>query len=107
MMQSSSAAWGAVLHDDDLTAAIVERVLERSRLLHLDGPSMRAKHLGLDAPTLDELQPSVTSQALQPQRGRTAGIEEPASAPLCGPQRFLEGLANRNADDDRSAGAGT
>jgi DNA replication protein DnaC len=34
-------AWGAVLHDDDLAAAIVDRVLERGRLLHLDGPSMR------------------------------------------------------------------
>ena len=43
-------AWGSVLHDDDLAAAIVDRVLERGRLLHLDGPSMRTKHLGLDAP---------------------------------------------------------
>lgn len=42
--------WGAVLHDDDLAAAIVDRVLERGRLLLLDGPSMRTKHLGLDAP---------------------------------------------------------
>jgi hypothetical protein len=34
------------------------------------------------------------------------GIEEPSSAPLCGPliEQFLEGLANRNADDDRSRG---
>jgi len=44
-------AWGAVLHDDDLAQAIVDRVLERGRLLHLDGPSMRTKHLGLDDPT--------------------------------------------------------
>ena len=43
-------AWGKVLHDDDLAAAIVDRVLERGRLLQLDGPSMRTKHLGLDAP---------------------------------------------------------
>src|ERR1043165_8610466 len=42
--------WGGVLHDDDLAAAIVDRVLERGRLLKLDGPSMRTKHLGLDAP---------------------------------------------------------
>jgi DNA replication protein DnaC len=40
--------WGAVLHDEDLAAAIVDRVLERGRLLHLDGPSMRTKHLQLD-----------------------------------------------------------
>jgi len=34
------------------------------------------------------------------------GREEPASAPLCGPliEQFLDGLANRNADDDRSRG---
>ena len=42
--------WGAVLHDDDLAAAIVDRVLERGRLLKLDGPSLRTQHLGLDAP---------------------------------------------------------
>jgi DNA replication protein DnaC len=29
----SPAAWGAVLHDDDLAKAIVDRVLERGRLV--------------------------------------------------------------------------
>jgi DNA replication protein DnaC len=48
------AAWGRVLHDGDLAQAIVDRVLERGRLLHLDGPSMRTKHLGLDDPTAPE-----------------------------------------------------
>jgi hypothetical protein len=43
------SAWGRVLHDEDLAQAIVDRVLERGRLLQLDGPSMRTKHLGLDA----------------------------------------------------------
>lgn len=38
-------AWGHVLHDDDLAHAIVDRVLERGRLLTLDGPSMRTRHL--------------------------------------------------------------
>ena len=42
------SAWGRVLHDDDLAQAIVDRVLERGRLLTLDGPSIRTKHLGLD-----------------------------------------------------------
>jgi len=34
------------------------------------------------------------------------GIEEPATAPLCSAliEQFLEGLANRNANDDRSRG---
>jgi DNA replication protein DnaC len=45
-------AWGKVLHDDDLAQAIIDRVLERGRLLTLDGPSMRTSHLGLDDPTL-------------------------------------------------------
>jgi DNA replication protein DnaC len=48
------AAWGRVLHDEDLAQAIVDRVLERGRLLHLDGPSMRTKHLGLDAAAVVE-----------------------------------------------------
>lgn len=37
--------WGAVLHDDDLADAIVDRILERGRLLRLDGPSVRTRHL--------------------------------------------------------------
>jgi hypothetical protein len=31
--------WGKVLHDEDLAAAILDRVLERGRFVHLDGPS--------------------------------------------------------------------
>jgi DNA replication protein DnaC len=50
----SLSVWGNVLHDDDLAAAIIDRVLERGRLLQLDGPSLRTKHLGLDDPTLAE-----------------------------------------------------
>jgi DNA replication protein DnaC len=37
--------WGRVLHDDDLGDAIVDRVLERGRVLKLDGPSVRSKHV--------------------------------------------------------------
>ncbi len=44
------SAWGQVLHDADLAHAIVDRVLERGRLLRLDGPSLRTRHLGLDDP---------------------------------------------------------
>ena len=46
-----TTAWGRVLHDEDLAQAIVDRILERGRLLTLDGPSMRTKHLGLDDAT--------------------------------------------------------
>jgi hypothetical protein len=41
-------SWGKVLHDEDLAQAIIDRVLERGRLLALDGPSFRTKHLKLD-----------------------------------------------------------
>ena len=47
-------AWGRVLHDPDLAAAIVDRILERGRLIPLDGPSLRTRHLGLDDPTAAE-----------------------------------------------------
>jgi DNA replication protein DnaC len=46
-----TTVWGRVLHDEDLAQAIVDRILERGRLLTLDGPSMRTKHLGLDDAT--------------------------------------------------------
>jgi hypothetical protein len=44
----SLKAWGRVLHDEDLAHAIIDRVLERGRLLRLDGPSVRTLHLKLD-----------------------------------------------------------
>src|SRR5262245_56403324 len=44
----SLRAWGRVLHDDDLAQAIIDRVLERGRLIRLDGPSVRTLHLNLD-----------------------------------------------------------
>jgi DNA replication protein DnaC len=61
-------AWGRVLHDEDLAHAIVDRILERGRLLTLDGPSLRTKHLGLDDPT--------SSEALH-QPARISGIDTP------------------------------
>jgi DNA replication protein DnaC len=39
------AAWGRVLHDADLAEAILDRVLERGRILHMKGPSYRTRHL--------------------------------------------------------------
>jgi len=55
-------SWGQVLHDKDLAAAIVDRILERGRVLKLDGPSIRTKHLGLDDPTEEaSTQPAIVS----------------------------------------------
>jgi DNA replication protein DnaC len=61
-------AWGHVLHDEDLAQAIVDRILERGRVLTLDGPSLRTKHLGLDDPT--------STEALH-QPARISGIDVP------------------------------
>jgi DNA replication protein DnaC len=47
--KSPLTGWGEVLHDHDLAEAIVDRTLERGRLLVLDGPSYRTKHI----PALD------------------------------------------------------
>src|SRR2546427_11047494 len=47
-------AWGRVLHDEDLGQAIIDRVLERGRLIRLDGPSVRTLHLKLDEALKDE-----------------------------------------------------
>jgi hypothetical protein len=62
------AGWGRVLHDEDLAQAILDRILERGRLLTLDGPSMRTKHLGLDDPT---------SPGASDQPARISGIDQP------------------------------
>jgi DNA replication protein DnaC len=40
--------WGRVLHDPDLAAAILDRVLERGRHLELRGPSYRTRLVKLD-----------------------------------------------------------
>src|SRR5256885_6401883 len=41
----SLGAWGLVLHDPDLAEAIIDRVLERGRLVELRGASYRTRHL--------------------------------------------------------------
>jgi DNA replication protein DnaC len=46
--KSPLTAWGTVLHDDDLAAAIVDRILEQGRLIIMDGPSYRTRHVKLD-----------------------------------------------------------
>lgn len=56
----SLRSWGKVLHDQDLADAIVERILERGRLVTLDGPSMRTRHLQQgDIDPEGELEPAI------------------------------------------------
>ena len=50
--KSPMTEWSDVLHDHDLADAIVDRVLERGRLLMLDGPSYRTRHIpSVDTPS--------------------------------------------------------
>ena len=67
--------WGPVLHDDDLAEAIVDRILERGRLIRLDGPSMRTKHLPPDD-TVDQTE--VASGDRRISGTQTAKFPEPA-----------------------------
>jgi DNA replication protein DnaC len=46
--KSPLTSWGDLLHDHDLAEAIVDRVLEKGRLIVVDGPSYRTRHLQLD-----------------------------------------------------------
>ena len=65
--ESPLTAWGEALHDHDLADAIVDRILERGRLLALDGPSYRTRHINLDQ--------RLESRSAQPARG--SGIDRP------------------------------
>jgi DNA replication protein DnaC len=46
--KSPLTQWGEALHDPDLAEAIADRILERGRLILVDGPSYRTRHLNLD-----------------------------------------------------------
>src|SRR5262244_925492 len=65
--------WGKVLHDEDMAAAILDRVLERGRFIHLDGPSGRTRHLNLEQtllPTAERLRISGISGSEFPEPTR-------------------------------------
>jgi DNA replication protein DnaC len=86
-------AWGSVLHDDDLALAIVDRVLERGRLLILDGPSYRTKHLRLD----DLSQPESSSEGSRISGKRGPEFPEPTRA------KRYSARANRSWARDRGS----
>jgi DNA replication protein DnaC len=78
--------WGPVLHDDDLADAIVDRILERGRLLRVDGPSVRTKHLPPDELAADptdgpeDRRVSGKQAAEFPERTRAARCDESADS---------------------------
>jgi len=77
--------WGAALHDDDLAEAIVDRILERGRLLRLDGPSVRTKHLpggeladdDQDDPTRSKVSGRNAAEFLEPTPGNCSTFPAP------------------------------
>ena len=66
--------WGEVLHDSDLADVIVDRVLERGRILPLDGPSYRTRHL-IKPPSKSLAEPARVSGMDRPE------FPEPAVCP--------------------------
>lgn len=75
------AAWGQVLHDEDLAQAFIDRVLERGRLLRLDGPSLRTKNLGLDDPLSTE---AGSSEVVKISGNQCSEIPEPTPPNVLG-----------------------
>jgi DNA replication protein DnaC len=75
--------WGQVLHDHDLAAAILDRVLERGRLITLDGPSARTRHLKLDDPL------SSSNESLRISGKGSPEFPEPTAEPTRKPSRRL------------------
>src|SRR2546428_3795225 len=76
--------WGKVLHDEELAAATLDRVLERGRFVRLDGPSGRTRHLKLEDPlpgSTERLRISGIrgSEFPEPTKGRCS-----LSTPRCG-----------------------
>ena len=69
--------WGRVLHDADLAEAILDRVLERGRVLHFKGPSYRTRHL--DIPSVPKV--SRKEGAEFRERTRSSGERPTCSSP--------------------------
>jgi hypothetical protein len=87
--KSPLTAWGGVLHDHDLAEAIVDRTLERGRLLVLDGPSYRTRHLPLDSSNSNDdhtAKPARISGKHRPEFPEPTGVR-PASPVTVVPRR--------------------
>ena len=72
--KSPLTAWGNVLHDHDLAEAIVDRVLEKGRLLLLDGPSYRTRHLQLDKGESNSHDAAIISGKRRPEFPEPTGV---------------------------------
>ena len=89
--------WGKVLHDPDLAEAILDRVLERGRILHFKGPSYRTRHLQPDGVPIisrkgpPEFRELTRGAGTGPHRTRTP-LSTPCRA-ASGPDRVRHGIA--------------
>ena len=77
--------WGEVLHDDHLAEALLDRVLERGRLLPLTGPSYRTRHLTPESQPLESQNPQPAGGHQAPPRSTarraSSGSNEPKATP--------------------------
>jgi len=90
--------WGAVLHDEDLARAILDRVYERGRHITLDGPSIRTLQLDGGLPTEENQQARVSG---------TPGPEfpEPTRASRKSKPEEQAGRASRKGKPEGQAGS--
>ena len=96
--------WGRVLHDADLAEAILDRVLERGRVLHFKGPSYRTRHL---RPESARISGKGGPEFQEPTRGKSAytgaiwwsgGVSRGVRVgPLTVPKRFRRSCAHARA----------
>jgi hypothetical protein len=84
----SVKAWGRVLHDDDLAQAIIDRVLERGRLIRLDGRSVRGLHVNLDEAMKEELDSG--DEAIRIHAMQCAEFPEPTARAVGVKQAFIK-----------------
>lgn len=71
-----TSRWGSALHDPDLAKAIVDRILERGRVVLLDGPSGRTRHLRADELEPEDRPPTASPASTHPE----TDIEQPSAA---------------------------
>lgn len=96
--------WGKVLHDEDLAAAILARVLERGRFIHLDGPSGRTRHLNLEDSLLSSTEHARISGTHVPQFPEpTSGAATIEKDPTIGVKRWTTTSLRRNTFRDMSS----
>jgi len=77
--------WGQVLHDDHLAEALLDRVLERGRLLPLTGPSYRTRHLDQESQPPESHNPLLAGGHHAPPRSAarraSTGSPDPTASP--------------------------